>query len=146
MTFKQDAYRKSLLRAIHQNYTYSQLHASGVWEDWLFIRFGVTSSKDLSIKELKHTLSVLNDKVEDTLNLMPDLAGRTIMQQSTKDGGITLKQSAAIRSLWEQKARDKSEVALLNFVKKATGTLFISLECLKKGEATKVLIALAKVR
>jgi|GEM_PF-1951966 len=146
MTFKQDTYRKGLLRAIHQNHAYAELHAGGAWEDWLFVRFGVTSSKDLSIKELKHTLNVLNDAVEDTLNLMPDLAGRTIMQQSTQDGALTLKQSAAIRSLWEQKARDKSEVALLNFVKKATGTLFISLECLKKGEATKVLIALSRVR
>lgn len=146
MTFKQDIYRKSLLRAIHQNHAYAEFHAGGAWEDWLFVRFGVTSSKDLSIKELTYTLNVLNDKVEDTLNLIPDLAGRTIMQQSTKDGVLTLKQSAAIRSLWEQKARDKSEAALLNFVKKATGTLFISLECLKKGEATKVLIALSRVR
>lgn len=146
MTFKQDTYRKSLLRAIHQNYTYAQLHVGGAWEDWLFVRFGVISSKDLSIKELRHTIDVLNNKVEDVLSLTPDLAGRAIMQQSTKDGGITLKQCAAIRSLWEQKARDKSDVAMLHFVKKSTGTLFISLECLKKSEATKVLIALAKVR
>lgn len=145
MTFLQENFRKGLLRGIHRHYIYEGLYASGAWEDWLHIRFGVTSSKHLSIKELRYVLDIFNDKVEDELNIKPDLAGRTIMQQSTKDGGITLKQSAAIRSLWEQKARDKSDIALLNFVKKATGTLFISLEHLKKAEATKVLIALAKV-
>lgn len=145
MTFLQENFRKGLLRGIHQNHSYVQLHASGAWEDWLFVRFGVTSSKDLSIKELKHALNVLTYKIEDELNITPDLSGRAIMKQSTKDGGITPKQISAIRSMWEQKARDKSDVAMLHFVKKATGTLFIALEHLKKAEATKVLIALAKV-
>ena len=145
MTFLQENFRKGLLRAIHLHGTYSMLYAGGAWEDWLHVRFCVTSSKELSIKELKHILDVFNDKVEDTLSLKPDIAGRALLK-TVKNGSITQKQLCAIFSMWEQKARDKSERALLHFIKKATGILYISTSHLKKDEATKVILALSKVR
>jgi len=146
VTFLQENFRKGLLRAIHQHGTYSMLYAGGAWEDWLHVRFCVTSSKELSIKELKHILDVFNDKVEDTLSLKPDIAGRALLKQAPKNGSITQKQLCAIFSMWEQKARDKSERALLHFIKRATGILYISIAHLKKDEATKVILALSKVR
>lgn len=146
MTFLQDNFRKGLLRAIHQHSAYGMLYAGGAWEDWLHVRFGVTSSKELSIKELKHILDVFNHKREDTLSLKPDIAGRALVKQAPKSGGVTQKQLAAIFSMWEQKARDKSERALLHFIKRATGILYISIAHLKKDEATKVILALMKVR
>jgi hypothetical protein len=146
MTFLQENFRKGLLRAIHQHGAYSVLYAGGAWEDWLHIRFGVLSSAELSIKELKHILDVFNHKREDTLSLKPDIAGRALVKQAPKSGGVTQKQLAAIFSMWEQKARDKSERALLHFIKRATGILYISIAHLKKDEATKVILALSKVR
>ena len=90
MTFLQENYRKSLLRAIHLHSEYTVLFAGGAWEDWLHVRFGMTSSKELSIKELKHILDVFNHKVEDTLCLKPDIAGRALLK-AVKNGSITQK-------------------------------------------------------
>lgn len=146
MTFLQDQYRKGLLRNIHQHRTYSGLYACNAWEDYLFVRYGVTSSKDLSIKELNRILDVFNGKVEDVLALKQDFAGRAIMKQSTKEGGITPKQIGTIISLWEKKANDKSLRALLHFVKRVSGTLYLALEHLKKSEATNVIVAILKVK
>lgn len=144
MSPKQRRYRNSLLRRIHCHPLYKSLLEASAWEDWLYVRFGVTSSSILSLKELWIVLDVFDGKIEDKKALKPDSVGRMLI--ASKDGGLSFKQYEAIKHLWEQKARDKSERALLYFVKRTVGVLYLNLYHIKKEEATMVLIALAKVR
>jgi hypothetical protein len=50
------------------------------------------------------------------------------------------------RVVWNEKARDKSEEALLNFVKRVSRYKIERLEDLLKGKATKVIVVLEKLK
>ena len=55
---------------------------------------------------------------------------------------VTQAQKEKIRVLWKEKARDKSEEALLKFVCRVSGYKLERLDDLLKGKATKVIVAL----
>ena len=79
MTKNQDVYRKQLLYRIHTNSLYKEIKRNHAWQDWLRLRFGVESSKDLSIGELNLALDILLGNVPDRLDFKPDTLGRNLV-------------------------------------------------------------------
>lgn len=57
----------------------------------------------------------------------------------------TQSQIYAIKSLWQRVANDKSDRALLFFIKRITKNLYLKIEYIKKREASKTLIVLKKM-
>ncbi|MEY4505255.1 MAG: hypothetical protein RL154_1552 [Pseudomonadota bacterium] len=146
MTPKQKYARKTLLKEIHLNPNYKEIKAAGAWEDYLTIRFGVTSSAELSITELNQLYGVLHGLESDELNRKPDWRGRAIIKQEAsliKGGKATQKQINAINSIWEQKSREKSHESLMQTIKRLTGNLYLHVHMLTKEEATHVITILS---
>ena len=58
MTKKQKAYKNALLRRVHTTKKYLEVYARDreLWETFLQNSYGVTSSKDLTIDELKNLI------------------------------------------------------------------------------------------
>jgi phage gp16-like protein len=134
MTESQMIYKKQLIQKI-------QITKHNVFSDddqrreFLKSRFGVDSTTKLSIDELKLLLDFCNRKVSDI----------PLLQKVEDKENITQPQKAKIRALWNERARDKSEAALLNFAFKITKYKTTSLDNLLKGKATKLIIALEKM-
>ena len=126
MTKKQIAYKKALLKMVHLSHTYKAFFANNRegWEEFLTKRFGVKSSKDLSIDELKSLVDYLNNK-SDKLEVKK----------------ITQNQLNFLLNLWEQKSRLKNKEALINFAKRIIKRNFDNLEDLSHREAAKLISA-----
>lgn len=151
MTEKQIFLRKRLLSDIHANKRYKEIAANEAWCDYLQMRFGVVSSKDLSIRELGILVDILNDDHKDMLNMKPDYQGRAIVKQHNapdmqRSDKATTKQITAINSLWEQKSRDKSHESLMLVIQRLTGKLYLHVHMLSKPEATHVITILSNER
>lgn len=131
MTHSQKEYIKRLIQNI-------QVAKTNVFIDdehrreFMLSRFGVDSTKKLSIDELKLLLDFCNRKINDI----------PMLHQIEDKEFITQAQIEKIRVIWKEKARDKSEEALLKFVKRVSKYELERLEDLLKGKATKVIIAL----
>lgn len=54
-----------LLALIHCDPLYKEIHAAGAWGDWLALRFGVSSCKDLNERELGNILDIFSGKCKD---------------------------------------------------------------------------------
>ncbi len=78
MTEKQRILRNNLLKRIHLNSEYKTLKENDAWQMWLELRFGVTSSADLSIDELKRALEMLISG--EFKKYEPDALGRNIIK------------------------------------------------------------------
>ncbi|WP_172202141.1 phage protein GemA/Gp16 family protein, partial [Campylobacter sp. RM16188] len=115
MTRSQEIYRKQLLARIHTHPQYKIIKDNDAWSDWLSIRFGVSSSKELSLKELNKILDILNNKCEDEIDLKPDFTGRNMI----KSDKITTKQNQKIYVLANELCWN--EMKLLRFVKRQIG-------------------------
>lgn len=139
MTKNQEIYRKRLLARIHIHPQYKIIKDNDAWSDWLSVRFGANSSKELSIKELNKILDILNDKCEDEIGFKPDFIGRNML----KDDKITTKQDKKIYALANELAWD--EMKLLRFVKRQIGYYVLTLKALSKKQANKVIIGLEAV-
>ncbi|MBE2985535.1 DUF1018 domain-containing protein [Campylobacter sp. RM12920] len=142
MTRAQEIYRKQLLAIIHTHPQYKIIKDNDAWSEWLSLRFGVDSSKDLSIKELNAILDILNGKVCDELNFKPDYAGRNILNPAK----ITAKQIEKIKVLAGKLGWD--EIKLMRFVNRQCNTLLIYisyLSKLSKKQATSVITGLNAV-
>ena len=131
MTHKQLAYQKSLIKQVHISSRYQNYYKENKaeYQELLKEHFGVCSSKELSVSDLIILVDYLNFK-RDTLPSTPP----------PRD--ITKKQYEYIKGLWNDKARDKSDEALLNFVKRQTKRKIDSLNKLGFEEAQKLIIAL----
>lgn len=127
MTKNQIIYKKSLIQKI-QIVKHNVFVDDEMRKEFMLSRFGVDSTTKLSIDELKLFLDFCNRKVSD----IPYIEL------------ITESQGWRINSLWQEKANDKSNVALLKFVKKISKKQYLSE--LTKHEATKVIIALENMR
>ncbi|PLY04899.1 MAG: hypothetical protein C0625_15420 [Arcobacter sp.] len=130
----QNEYKKQLIKLI-------QINKKNVFEEdedrkaFINSRFGVDSTKKLSIDQLKLLLDFCKRNVSDIPMLHP---------VENKEF-VTELQKEKIRVLWNEKARNKSEEALLNFVFKITKAKIILLDDLLKGKATKVIVALERM-
>lgn len=128
MTSKQTAYKKALIKDI-------QINKRNVFIDdeqrreFMLSRFGVESTTKLSIEQLMQLRDFCIKKVSD---IKVDI--------------ISEAQGWRINALWSDKARDKSTMALLLFAKRICKRSVYDLASLKKSEATKLIVALEKMK
>ena len=121
--------RFKLLALIHCNSTYKAIYAAGAWEDWLTIRFGVCSCKDLNERELGNILDIFSGKCEDR---------DYVFRQGTAS-------SAQIKKIYAiMSERGFSAKARETFIIRQLG-VFKPLYLLKSEEATKIITGLQKI-
>lgn len=134
MTPKQLQIHKSLITQVHTSTRYKNYYKEnrGAYEEMLYNAFGKRSSKALHVTELIQLVSYLNMQT-DTLPMF-------------QHKSCTPSQAWKITTLWEQKARDKSEHALLSFCKRITKRECESIATLRVDEAKNILIALQKLQ
>lgn len=128
MTNKQQSYKKSLIQKI-QIVKHNVFSSDEERKEFMLSRFGVDSTTKLSIDELKLLLDFCNRKVSDT-----------------PIAKVTEAQLDRIYKLWKEKARDKSFNARLSFINRIVGKGLTTATNLTKHEATKVIIALEKLK
>ena len=128
MTNAQKEYKKSLIQKI-QISKHNVFIDDEMRKEFMLSRFGVDSTTKLSIDELKLLLNFCNRKVSD----IP-------ISKATEA------QIYKICTLWDAKARNKNVKALLDFIDKITSLRLKNIRHLPKHEATKVIIALKKLK
>ncbi|MBN7287892.1 hypothetical protein B9N62_07085 [Campylobacter concisus] len=129
MSKKEEIYRKQLLAIIHTHPFYKHAKQNDAWEEFLSA-WDVKSCAQLKVKEL--------------INLIAVMDGKDNPKSSTAEFA-TQSQIYAIKSLWQRVANDKSDKALLFFIKRITKNLYLKIEYIKKREASKILIVLKKM-
>lgn len=129
MSKKEEIYRKQLLAIIHTHPFYKHAKQNDAWEEFLSA-WDVKSCAQLKIKEL--------------INLIAVMDGKDNPKSSTAEFA-TQSQIYAIKSLWQRVANNKSDKALLFFIKRITKNLYLKIEYIKKREASKILIVLKKM-
>lgn len=129
MSKKEEIYRKQLLAIIHAHPFYKHAKQNDAWEEFLSA-WDVKSCAQLKVKEL--------------INLIAVMDGKDNPKSSTAEFA-TQSQIYAIKSLWQRVANDKSDKALLFFIKRITKNLYLKIEYIKKREASKILIVLKKM-
>ena len=131
MNNNQRIYRNGLLAKIHMHPKYKEIKAANAWEDYLYVRFKVTSSVNLGIEELKGLLDCLNGKdgKDDKLNIKD----RIMLFGSRQDRRIIL--LAEDLGMME---------GLAEFIYRQTK--LNSLEECSKEEKTKIIIGLEKIK
>ena len=129
MSKKEEIYRKQLLAIIHTHPFYKHAKQNDAWEEFLSA-WDVKSCAQLKIKEL--------------INLIAVMDGKDNPKSSTVEFA-TQSQIYAIKSLWQRVANDKSDKALLFFIKRITKNLYLKIEYIKKREASKTLRVLKKM-
>lgn len=136
MTPKQKAYRNKLLSKVHQSPRYRTVYANDrdLWESFLLNGYGVTSSSKLAISELENLVDYLSGKVTV---LIADPSRRP-----DQYGKATKAQIAKIETMWSIVARDKSEMALRNFIHRQVKSRPLHLYNLTRHEATVIIISL----
>lgn len=135
MTNEQIKYKKSLIVKI-QIFKNNVFYDDDERKEFMLSRFGVDSTTKLSIDELKLLLDFCNRKVSD-IPLLNYVESKDLITQA---------QIEKIRVVWKEKADNKSEEALLKFVKRVSRYELERLEDLLKGKATKVIVALENMR
>ena len=130
MTPAQTRYRKTLIRQVHTSARYVNYYRDRppAYRAMLLKHFGRSSSADLSLTRLV--------QLRDYMHL--DAALPEIEH-------ATPRQIYKITQLWEAKARDTSESAMLRFASRIAKEETRALSHLTKDQARKVLIALQKM-
>ncbi len=128
MTKNQIIYKKSLIQKI-QISKHNVFIDDEMRKEFMLSRFGVDSTTKLSIDELKLLLDFCNRKVSDI-----PLCKATEAQLHK------------MHELWFLKARIKNSVSLLAFACKIAKRDIYLLENMRKDEATKVIVALEKMK
>ena len=135
----QSEYRKRLLTLIHTNPLYKQIKENEAWQEWLMLRFGVESSKELSKSELNLALDILQERLDDRLGFTPDVKGRRIF----KKDAITQKQLKKIEILLSVLGWDESSAR--RFYYRQIGALVTNIALLNSKQATKIITGLDAV-
>ena len=121
--------KNKLLALIHTHDEYKQIHAAGAWGEWLFLRFGVQSSKELNERELGDILDIFEGKTADR-----DFVKR--------QGTATKAQRQKIYAIMQ--ARKFSVKGKESFIKRQIGE-YKPLYLLSKEEASKIITGLEKL-
>lgn len=134
MTQKQKNAHASLIKQAHTSIRYQNYYRNEREEyvEMLEASFGKNSSVALSVSELIMLVDYLNMK-RDTL--------QTFTQKQS-----TSAQVWKIMQLWEAKARDKSDAALLSFCKRIIKKEYETPNQMEFNEAQKVILALEKMK
>ncbi len=135
MTKNQIIYKKSLIQKI-QIVKHNVFVDDEMRKEFMLSRFGVDSTTKLSIDELKLLLDFCNRKVSDIPMLNRD---------AEKEDMITIFQIEKMRVIWKEKARDKSEEALMKFACKIAKYKASRIDDFKLGEAQSIIVALARM-
>jgi hypothetical protein len=135
MTPSQKEYKKRLIQKI-QIVKHNVFADDEERKEFMLSRFGVDSTTKLSIDELKLLLDFCNRNVSDIPMLNRDIE---------KEDMITAVQIEKIRVVWNEKARDKSEEALLKFACKIAKYKASRIDDFKLREAQKVIVALVRM-
>lgn len=139
LTPKQQFLRKSLLTKIHTCSEYKSIKHYDAWEEWLDVRFGVSSCKELSISELKMVADELIKKVPVKVDKI-DIKGRKMLASDS----LSTKQLSYMLRLWEEKSESKDEISLLRFTSKVIKKQYLHLHLLSSDEATDVISVLER--
>ena len=135
MTKAQQTYKKSLIQKI-QIVKHNVFIDDEQRKEFMLSRFEVDSTTKLSIDELKLLLDFCNRNVSDIPILNRDIE---------KEDMITAEQIEKIRVVWNEKARDKSEEALMKFACKIAKYKASRIDDFKLREAQKVIVALERM-
>lgn len=135
MTPSQKEYKKRLVQKI-QIVKHNVFADDEERKEFMLSRFGVDSTTKLSIDELKLLLDFCNRNVSDIPMLNRDIE---------KEDMISAEQIEKIRVVWNEKARDKSEEALLKFACKIAKYKASRIDDLKLREAQKIIVALERM-
>ncbi|MFW2235245.1 phage protein GemA/Gp16 family protein [Aliarcobacter butzleri] len=135
MTKAQQTYKKSLIQKI-QIVKHNVFIDDEQRKQFILSRFGVDSTTKLSIDELKLLLDFCNRNVSDI-----PMLNRNIEKKDM----ITAEQIKKIRVIWNEKARDKREEALLKFACKIAKYKASRIDDFKLREAQKIIIALERM-
>ena len=133
MTQKQRNYKTALIRSIHTSPLYKDIYAHDreLYEEMLFNRFGVRSSKKLSIAELKN----LDDYMNKRNNAV-----------TPKKVYATPNQVSFILATWEQNSLQKDIFSLMKLVRKVTKNQSLDdLNHLTRQEASAVIAAVKNI-
>jgi len=130
MTQKQKIYKASLIKAVHTSKLYIDIYSKDreLYEDMLFNNFGVKSSKNLSIDELKR--------------LVLFLGSSGFIKYDYLKTKISKNQGAFLLTLWREKSRLKDEKSLLNLIKSRFKISLNSIYELEKKDFKKVVAVL----
>ena len=145
MNTKQKRYRNNLLAKIHTHRKYKELYEAGFWSEWLYIRYGVESSKYLSIKELWEVLDILSGIRPDRDYCLQDSIGRATLlplKKRHETQSITKNQALLIEELFNVVRYDS--IKQKAFFTKQTKREIRSLQELSKEEATKIITGLKR--
>ena len=135
MTNKQQTYKKSLIQKI-QIVKHNVFIDDEMRKEFMLSRFGVDSTTKLTIDELKLLLDFCNRNVSDI----------PMLKRDTKEVyKITPAQKEKIGVIWQEKARDKSDKALLQFACKIAKYKALRLDDFTVSEAQKIIVALEKM-
>lgn len=134
MTQKQKNAHASLIKQVHTSIRYQNYYRNEREEyvEMLNGAFGKDSSVALSVSELITLVDYLNMKRDTLPTFTP--------KQSTSA------QVWKIMQLWEAKARDKSDAALLSFCKRIIKKEYETPNQMEFNEAQKVILALEKMK
>ena len=146
MNLKQKHYRNNLLAKIHAHRKYKEIYEAGFWSEWLSVRYGVESSKYLSIKELWEALDILSGIRADRDYCLQDSIGRAMLlplKKRHQTQKITKNQALLIEELFNILRYDSTKQKA--FFTKQTNKDIQSLQELSKEEATKIIIGLKRV-
>lgn len=132
MSAAQKKWHKILVQKVHLTKKYRSYYKDDreAYEQMLYGAFGKRSSKDLSIDELGVLIDWLNDRIDQLPVHHPDR--------------ISQAQVTLLRALWGRYARDGSDTALLAFVKRVSGKVYLKVERIEKEAAVKAISALKK--
>jgi len=134
MTPKQKNAHASLIKGIHlsQRYQNYYRHNREEYVEMLETAFGKKSSVSLSVSELMVLVDYMNMKPVTLPTYAPKRA--------------TPSQVWKIMQMWDAKARDKSDTALLQFAKRIIKKEYETPTQMDGNEAQKVILALEKMK
>ena len=135
MTKNQTIYKKSLIQKI-QILKHNVFSDDEMRKEFILSRFGADSTTKLSIDELKLLLDFCNRNVSDIPMLKRD---------TEKEDMITVFQIEKMRVIWKEKARDKTEEAIMKFACKIVKYKASRIDDFKLREAQKIIIALERM-
>ncbi len=119
-----------LLALIHTDPFYKEIYAAGAWEDWLGVRFGVSSCKELNEHELGNILDIFAGKCKDR---------DYVFRSGTLSKAQSLKIYAIMR---ERKFGVKGRES---FIKRQIGE-YKPIYLLTKDEASKIITGLERLQ
>jgi len=133
MTKKQRAYKQALIRSIHTSPLWRSVYSNDreLYEEMLFNTFGVKSSKELSIDELKSLDDFMHQRKKEV---------------APKGVYATKQQIAFIQTLWFERSTFKFGFSLLRFASRVFKRDVSDITKITKKEAKQLISAIKALK